>query len=235
MAFVKDLTGQRFGKLTVIERGENIYYGKDRQEKPAWVCRCDCGAIKLVPGMFLRSGRVKSCGCSRGELISENCREKVKRGERIGRMPKEYRPNEKTIRDRYYSMLRRCYCLGDKSYKNYGKRGIEVCDEWQGQDGFENFYAWSINNGFSPELLLDRADNNKGYSPDNCRWITFIEQQNNKRNNVNIEIGGELHSMAEWSRLLGINYKKLTNLHARSNGDVLVRNCIAEVFNGVRL
>lgn len=234
MASVKDLTGQRFGRLTVVKRGENLYYGKDRQEKPAWICQCDCGAVKLVPGQFLRTGRVKSCGCSRGEFVAECCREKIKRGERVGRMPKNYRPYEKTIRDRYYAMLRRCYCTDDKSYRNYGERGIAVCELWQGEDGFENFYSWSINNGFSPKLLLDRTDNNKGYSPDNCRWITFLEQQNNKRNNVNIEINGETHSMADWSRILGINYKRLSNLHVRSDGDARVKNCIAEVMRGVR-
>lgn len=71
MAKIEDLTGRKYGKLTVIERGRNVYYGKDAEEFPAWVCECECGRIKLVPGHALRAGQVKSCGCAKSEFLSK--------------------------------------------------------------------------------------------------------------------------------------------------------------------
>lgn len=91
-------------------------------------------------------------------------------------------------------------------YLDYGGRGITVCDEWTGSQGFEHFYEWAIKNGYENCLTLDRIDVNGNYSPENCRWITNKEQQNNKRDNVYITINNETLTMKQWSEKVGIPY-----------------------------
>lgn len=195
----EDLTGRKFGKLTVLRRGEDIYYGKYHQIVITYICECECGNIKQIPGCHLRGGNVKSCGCSKGELISAAISHPHRNCTR-----KEYRIYEKELKVRYQLMMSRCYYKNDKSYRNYGGRRIGVCDFWRGDNGFEYFYCWSIDNGFSPELSLDRIDNEKEYSPENCRWATFNEQQNNKRNNVRVNVNGQEMTVAQAERMLGI-------------------------------
>ena len=96
----------------------------------------------------------------------------------------------------------RCLNPNNKDYDNYGGRGITVCDEWRKP---ENFFGWAFLNGYNVDLTLDRIDCNKGYSPDNCRWITSEGQQRNKRNNVYLEYNGERHCISEWAEITGIN------------------------------
>ena len=96
----------------------------------------------------------------------------------------------------------RCLNPNNKDYSNYGGRGITVCDEWRKP---ENFFGWAFLNGYSADLTLDRIDTNKGYSPENCRWVTGAEQQRNKRNNRIIEYNGETHCVAEWAEITGIS------------------------------
>ena len=100
----------------------------------------------------------------------------------------------------WQNMKARCYRKSTREYNNYGGRGITVCDEWI--HSYENFKGWSIQNGYSDKLTLDRIDVNKGYSPDNCRWITNKEQQNNKRDNVIYTFNGETLTLAQWSEKL---------------------------------
>lgn len=99
-------------------------------------------------------------------------------------------------------MISRCHREKYHSYKRYGGRGITVCDEWR--NDFHAFYEWAIRNGYHEGLSIDRIDNDKGYSPDNCRWVTMKVQGNNKRSNHYIEYNGETHTIAEWSEILGI-------------------------------
>jgi len=100
------------------------------------------------------------------------------------------------------NMIWRCENPKASIYYLYGGRGITVCEEWR--KDFKTFWIWANNNGYSDELSLDRIDNDKGYSPDNCRWATQIEQSNNKRTNQRITINGETHTIAEWARIAGI-------------------------------
>jgi hypothetical protein len=95
----------------------------------------------------------------------------------------------------------RCLNPNNKDYANYGERGIGVCDEWRNP---EKFFEWAFLNGYGDNLTLDRIDTNKGYSPNNCRWITWKKQQRNKRNNRMIEYNGEIHCVAEWAEITGI-------------------------------
>ena len=105
------------------------------------------------------------------------------------------------------NMKGRCYCKSRREYKNYGNRGITVCDEWL--HDFQAFYDWAMNNGYNENLTLDRKDVNGNYEPSNCRWITNEEQQSNKRYNKMITYSGETRSLAQWAREYNMCYKTL--------------------------
>lgn len=109
----------------------------------------------------------------------------------------------------WHSMYCRCYYKSTNQYKNYGGRGIKVCEEWEHMQGFINFYNWAINNGYKETLTLDRIDNNKGYCPSNCRWITPKEQSNNRRNNVYYTFNGETKTSKQWCELYNISQTTL--------------------------
>lgn len=103
-------------------------------------------------------------------------------------------------------MKNRCYNPNYYLFQHYGGKGVTVCDEWLGENGLKNFAEWSLANGYSDTLSIDRIDNRKGYSPSNCRWVSMVDQQNNRSNNHIIIYNGESHTMAEWSRITGIPY-----------------------------
>ena len=103
-------------------------------------------------------------------------------------------------------MVARCHRKTTRAYPQYGGRGIAVCDEWK---SFAGFLEWSLANGYKDGLSIDRIDNDKGYFPGNCRWVTMETQANNKRSNVVVEYKGECHTLAEWAKILGIKYATL--------------------------
>ena len=113
----------------------------------------------------------------------------------------------------YYAMLQRCYHKNCSRYSRYGGRGIAVCDEWRNDN--TAFYQWALTNGYKEGLTLDRIDNDKGYSPDNCRWVSVKTQNNNTSKCVYITYNGETHTMQEWANITGINYSCLRNRHQR--------------------
>lgn len=108
-----------------------------------------------------------------------------------------------TIYSRWCAMKERCYNPNNKGYKRYGARGITVCDEWR--NSFEAFYEWSVSNGYQDGLTIDRIDNNKGYSPDNCRWATHKQQNRNYSRNHMITYNGKTQCIADWADEVGIN------------------------------
>lgn len=155
--------------------------------------RCACGVEFETRARLLRCGHVRSCGC--GQFA------------RYGRPVKHglYAGVDKAhpLSNTWIGMLSRCYSPGSKPYKDYGARGITVCERWRGVDGFATFVA---DMGARPQgATLDRRDNNKGYSPKNCRWATRKEQQRNTRWNRRVSYGGETHSVSEWAELRGIS------------------------------
>lgn len=107
------------------------------------------------------------------------------------------------IYNRWCAMKERCYNPHSKSYRRYGERGITICDEWR--NSFEAFYEWAVSNGYQEGLTIDRIDNNKGYSPDNCRWVTYKQQNRNYSRNHMITYNGKTQCIADWAEEVGIN------------------------------
>lgn len=163
MSYKIDLTGQQFGRLTVIERDTS-------SKRSAWFCRCSCGNIKSVLMTHLRSGATTSCGCYQKERASKS--NLIHGGSRT------------SLHNRWKAIRQRCNNPNDRGYANYGGRGIALCSEW---NDYRVFEEWAMNNGYSKELELDRIDNDKGYSPDNCRWVKRIINNHNRRTTAKIE------------------------------------------------
>ncbi len=186
-----DLTGRKFGRLTVLGRAKNERGGDSK-----WKCLCECGNITEVIAGHLKDGHTKSCGCLSKEIVSETSKTHGKTNTRLYRI--------------YKKMYRRCYCPETKYYKNYGGRGITICPEWLGENGFPNFYDWAMANGYKENLSIDRIDNDKGYYPENCRWATAKEQANNTRSTVYLTYKGETKPASEWAEITRIRQDTLT-------------------------
>lgn len=155
-----DLTGKKFGKLTVIKR-ESLNAGHGS----TWVCKCDCGNTVVVRRDGLTTGHTTSCGCYRDSGES-----RIRHGMTNTRLHRIWN-----------AMKQRCSNPNFKQFKDYGGRGIKVCKEWSTKHGFDVFAEWALSHGYRDDLEIDRIDNDKGYSPDNCRWVTHKENMNNTR------------------------------------------------------
>lgn len=187
-----DLTGKVFGRLTVIHRGQTVATSGG-QKKTVWHCKCSCGKeIDVVYQQLIR-GKTHSCGCYNSDIVKARLTKHGGAGTRLYNI--------------WLHMRARCFNTADAAYKDYGGRGILVCKEWN--SSFEAFKEWALGSGYADNLSIDRIDNNAGYYPENCRWVTAKEQSNNRRSNKVLTHNSESHTMAEWAVLTGIKYGKI--------------------------
>lgn len=161
-----------------------------------WVIKCECGRL-FVSQPSYTSGHCNVCGRKIAAIKATRHGESLRKGIGCTRL---YRI--------WLSMRTRCNNKKRHDYKEYGGRGIKVCNEW---DNYENFRDWSLMNGYANNLSIDRIDNNSGYSSDNCRWTTQSQQMRNTRKNKFLEFNGERKTLVEWSEITGIKYHTLKN------------------------
>lgn len=182
-----DRTGQKYNRLTCLryEKRKGYIY---------WECQCDCGNITWVRSENLTSGAVKSCGCA---------------GDHVNRI---HGKSHTRLHNIWSRLFYRCYNPKCAHYYCYGGRGIKVCEEWHGTEGFMEFQKWAMNNGYADNLSIDRIDVNGNYEPSNCRWADQTTQMNNTRANHYITYEGETHTITEWARIKGM---KVTTLSQR--------------------
>ena len=204
----KDLTGRRFGHLTALYV---ISSAQCKIRRKVWRCKCDCGNECDVPAEYLTRGWRKTC-----KKCNLNCKWKTE--------------TERLLADRWHRIEQRCYNPHDKNYPRWGGRGIKMCDEWLHDK--RAFIDWGIKTGFRPELEIDRIDNNKGYSPDNCRWVTDSDQANNRTNNRFITVENEEKSCGRWDKYLGL-LPGYTWSYMNRNGKEATSEMIYERMNGI--
>lgn len=165
----EDLTGKRFGRLVALH-----FSHKDRNRKTYWDFMCDCGEIKTLRSDSVKCGNIRSCGCLKAEQDVLNMHTERRLDKTI--------PMDETyviLGRRWAAMKSRCHDPHSQQYKNYGARGIRVCEEWL--YSFKAFYHWCIENGYDKELEIDRRNNDGNYEPSNCRFVTHQVNMNNTR------------------------------------------------------
>lgn len=183
-----DLTGQKFGRLVVIRRAKN------KGKIVCWECQCNCGRIVIVTARELNAGDTKSCGCLRKEKTSAL---NLTHGDSKTRL---YRI--------WAGMKTRIFNENSKDFAGYGAKGIDLCDEWA--NSFEAFKNWAISNGYTDDLTIDRIDNDKGYYPENCRWVKNSKQSANRKSNHYITYNGQTKTISEWAKILNIERAALS-------------------------
>lgn len=177
-----DRTGRVYGALTVLERGANVPGSKVVR----WLCRCTCGKETLVRSGDLNSGATQSCGCEKDRKTGDRAR--------------THGASKTSTYSVWQNMHTRCYNEAQEAYKNYGARGVTVCERWH---SFSNFLA---DMGYHVEgMSLERRDNDGNYAPGNCYWATRAAQNRNKRVNKWLTAGGETMVQADWAARLGIS------------------------------
>lgn len=198
-----DLTGKKFGRLTVIKRVENSKNGSAR-----WECKCECGKKTITLANHLKDGHTKSCGCYSKEVAKNKA------------LNNKYFYKHGLFSDKKYvrlshilnSMKKRCYNINNQNYKYYGGRGIKICNEWLDEEnGLLNFYNWAINNGYKENLSIDRINVNGNYEPDNCRWATPKVQANNRTSNRMITYNEKTYNVTQWAEKLNMKPRVLAD------------------------
>jgi hypothetical protein len=187
-----DMTGRRFGRLTVVcEAGAN------KRGNILWQCLCDHGGkgepVRVVKnGLKLREGATRSCGCLLHDYASAHGKTFRRHGMYLHPLYQVWR-----------NMKGRCYNQKRKDYGRYGALGTRVCREWMTSD---NFFSWALSHGYAPGLTVERKNNNRNYMPSNCYFATRKQQTRNRRNTLMVTWRGECRPLAEWAEIVGIKY-----------------------------
>lgn len=186
------MTGLKFGRLTVVEES-----GRTDEGILIWRCICDCGNEVSISGKSLRQNNTRSCGCLQKDVARL-----------IGRNNKTHGAKSNKERTRLYiiyiNMKQRCLNPKNSAYKNYGGRGISICEDWR--ESFELFRDWALSNGYDETLTIDRINNDGNYTPVNCRWATSFEQTNNRRTTRKETLNGITKSLSDWFKEYGRSY-----------------------------
>lgn len=193
MPNAKDLSGQKFGRLTVLKYMFSQEVGTKGKTVRMHLCKCECGNVILADTGSLTTGNTKSCGC----LNKDHAKDLRNKGLRY-----THGFSHTRLGHCYYSAKRRC-----KSNPNWVKKGIKMCEEWDMNP--QSFFEWAIENGYEDNLTLDRIDPYGNYEPANCRWVSKAAQANNKTNTRYATIGGITKSLADWSRISGVSIPTL--------------------------
>ena len=186
-----DMVGFKFNGCEVLSRK-----GSSKDKKATWVCECSCGKTFEAVGKSIRNGTTKSCGCLKTENIK-----------RVGKLNRTHGESRTRLYRIWRGIKKRCRLETDKQFKDYGGRGIDVADSWF--NSFETFREWSMDNGYSENLTIDRIDNDLGYYPENCRWVGYEIQANNRRGNKVEEFEGELLTQSQIAKRVGISKELL--------------------------
>ena len=197
-----DLTGQKFGRLYVIQRAPDKLQPSGGR-KTMWDCICDCGNNATIWSHALLAGMTRSCGCLQKEILTKRNTKHSMAGTRLDRI--------------YHAMVTRCTNPNFYEYKHYGGKGVAICDEWLQCKTV--FFDWAYANGYNDTLSLDRIDCQGNYEPNNCRWSNGIVQANNKTNNIFLTFDGQTLTIAEWSRIKRIAYQTLKDRVRRYGWD----------------
>lgn len=206
--------GDTFGKWTVLEVQEHCEHEEGRKA----LCQCECGTVRRLSCYKLLRGRTLSCGCWRNDAKSH---------------PRLYRV--------YQHMMARCYNPNNPKFKDYGARGIIVCEEWKNEHGFDKFAEWALQNGYDKdaqygECTLDRKDVNGNYEPGNCRFVNLDVQANNKQNTIYLTYNNETHTISEWGAILNIPRRRIETRYTRGYPieDILFCGNLKEKRHGIK-
>jgi hypothetical protein len=192
-----DLSGKRFGRLIALQYDHTGLVGNVKVPAAFWLCQCDCGNKVVVQAGNLKSGTVRSCGCLARENTIKRNKENATHGKSHDRI---YRT--------WQGMLNRCHRTNDKKYPLYGGRGITVCEDWHDPC---KFISWAYTNGYTDKLTIDRIDKDGNYCPENCRWVDYKVQNNNRSFCHYIKYNGMTKTVSEWAEYLGISVNALFN------------------------
>lgn len=187
---VKDIRGNRYGRLTAIK-----YVGTDNRSVSVWECRCDCGKTLDVTAHSLKKGHTRSCGCLKKDKFLE-------RITRHGHASNTSRSPEYSA---WVNLVARCSRTSHPQYRSYGGRGIKVCERWL---KFDNFFH-DLGSRPSPNHSIHRIDNDRGYVEGNVKWATWDEQSNAKRTNHAITFNGKTMNLMQWAKEIGVHYVTL--------------------------
>ena len=191
---LKDIKGKRFNMLVVLERADNDKYGNAR-----WLCKCDCGKTTVCNGQSIRNGHAKSCGCLQKKSA--------------GLLSYKHGGSNTKLCKTWYAIKQRCFNKNSVSYKNYGGRGITICEKWL---DFLSFKEWALQNGYREGLTIDRINVNGNYEPLNCRYVSRAEQNRNTTRNIKVFYKGSKITISELSRIINIPKWKLLSLYHKN-------------------